>query len=151
FGYILYHDRHYETGLWKAVFAPDRVRMGALIRLGLPAAMQMVFEIGVFAVATTLIGRLGADALAAHQVAMNLASVTFMVPLGIGAAAAVRVGQALGRGDVPAASRSGWTATLLGAVFMSCAAVAFVAAPRPIIRIYTADEGVLRAGVSLLA
>jgi MATE family multidrug resistance protein len=55
--------------------------------------MQMLFEVGVFAVATTLIGRLGADALAAHQVAINTASFTYMVPLGIGAAAAVRVGQ----------------------------------------------------------
>ena len=149
--YILYHDRRYGTGLWKTALAADTARMGKLIRLGLPAAMQMVFEVGVFALATTLIGRLGADVLAAHQVAMNLVSVTFMVPLGIGAAAAVRVGQALGRGDAAAASRSGWTATLLGGAFMSCAALVFLLWPRPILHVYTSDENVARTGVTLLA
>ena len=100
----------------------------------MPAAMQLFFEVGVFAAATTLIARLGADALAAHQVAMNAASFTYMVPLGIGAAA-VRVGQALGRWDVAAASRSGWTATLMGAGFMGCAGIFFLLAPKTIVRI----------------
>src|SRR5260370_36826439 len=149
--YILYHDRRYGTGLARTPLKPDLRRMGKLIRLGGPAAMQIALEVGVFAVATTLIGRLGANVIAAHQIAMNAVSVTFMVPLRIGAAAAVRVGQALGRGDRAAASRSGWAATLLGAVFMGCVAVAFLAAPGPIIRAYTADEDVLRVGVSLLA
>jgi MATE family multidrug resistance protein len=107
--------------------------------------------VGVFAAATTLIARLGADVLAAHQVAMNAASFTYMVPLGIGAAAAVRVGQALGRGDVAAASRAGWTATLMGAGFMSCAGIVFVLAPGAIVSIYTPDPNVLAVGVSLLA
>ncbi len=149
--YILYHDRRYGTGLGRTPLKPDFRRMRKLIRLGGPAAMQIALEVGVFAVATTLIGRLGANVIAAHQIALNAASVTFMVPLGISAAAAVRVGQALGRGDRAAASRSGWTATLLGAAFMGCAAVAFLAAPEPIIRAYTADEDVLDVGVSLLA
>ena len=149
--YILYHDRRYGTGLGRTSIKPDFGRMAKLIRLGGPAAMQIALEVGVFAVATTLIGRLGANVIAAHQIALNAASVTFMVPLGISAAAAVRVGQALGRGDRAAASRSGWTATLLGAAFMGCAAVIFLAAPEPIIRAYTADRNVLRVGVSLLA
>ena len=149
--YILYHDRRYGTGLGRTPVRPDLRRMTTLIRLGAPAAMQIALEVGVFAVATTLIGRLGANVIAAHQIAMNAASVTFMVPLGIGSAAAVRVGQALGRGDRVAASRSGWTATLLGAGFMGCAAVAFLAAPGTIIRAYTTDRNVLQVGVSLLA
>lgn len=149
--YIVYHDRRYETGLAGGPLAPDLTRIGKLARLGLPAALQMAFEVGVFAVVTALIGRLGPDALAAHQIAMNLASLTYMVPLGIGAAAAVRVGQALGRGDRAAATRSGWTAVLLGGSFMSLAGVVFVTLPRPIIRGYTSDPNVLGAGVSLLA
>jgi MATE family multidrug resistance protein len=148
---IFLHDRRYGTGLGKTALRPDFARMSELIRLGLPAAMQMVFEVGVFAAATTLIGRLGADALAAHQIAMNLASLSFMVPLGVGAAAAVRVGNAVGRGDVDAASRSGWTATLLGAGFMSCAGLMFLLEPRAIIHIYTTDASVERVGVTLLA
>src|SRR5262249_44555064 len=134
--YIVHHDRRYGPGLWKSRFAPAAARLRRLIGLGLPAAMQMAVEVGVFALVTTLIGRLGADILAAHQIAMNLASLTFMVPLGVGAAAAVRVGQALGRGDPIAASRSGWTATLLGPAFMSFAGAAFLLAPPAIIRLY---------------
>src|SRR5260370_26378027 len=141
--YILYRDRRYGMGLGRTPLKPDLGRMGKLIRLGAPAAMQIALEVGVFAVATTLIGRLGANVIAAHQIALNAASVTFMVPLGIGAAAAVRVGQALGRGDKAAASRSGWRATVLGAGFMGCAAVAFLAAPGALIRPSTADEDVL--------
>lgn len=149
--YIVYYDRRHATGLAAGRLTPDLARIATLARLGLPAALQMTFEVGVFAVATTLIGRLGPDALAAHQIAMNLASFTYMVPLGVGAAAAVRVGHALGRGDTAGARRAGWTAVLLGAGFMGLAGVVFVAAPRPIIRIYTSDPNVLRAGVSLLA
>jgi MATE family multidrug resistance protein len=148
--YILYHDRRHATGLTRTPLAPDLRRIGQLIRLGLPAALQIMFEVGVFAAATALIGRLTPQALAAHQIVLNAVSVTFMVPLGIGAAA-VRVGQALGRGDIPAANRSGWTATLLGVLFMSCAAVVFLAVPEPLIRAYTSDPDVLRVGVSLLA
>src|SRR5262245_46302532 len=121
--YIFYHDRRYRTGLMKTPLAPDIARIFKLVKLGLPAALQITFEISVWAAATTLIGRLRPEVLAAHQIAINTVSLTFMVPMGIGAAAAVRVGQALGRGDLAAAGRSGWTATLLGAGFMCCAAV----------------------------
>ena len=150
-GYAWYHDRRYRTG-WKATpLAPDFRRIRNLLRLGTPAALQMLFEIGVFALVTMLIGRLGASALAAHQIAINAASFSFMVPLGIGAAAAVRVGQALGRQDRAAANRAGWTGTVLGAIFMSCAGVVYLLAPGLIIGIYTADRDVLRVGTSLLA
>src|SRR5260370_37339426 len=140
----------YRTGWRESPLKHDLPRIRRLIGLGLPAAMQLSFEVGVFAAATTLIARLGADVLAAHQVAMNAASFTYMVPLGIGAAAAVRVGQALGRGDVAAASRSGWTATLMGAGFMCCAGIFFVVAPGAIVRVYTPDSKGLSVGVSLL-
>ena len=150
-GYIFYHERRFRTGWLETPLKPDLARIRRLVELGLPAAMQLSFEVGVFAAATTLIARLGADPLAAHQVAMNAASFTYMVPLGIGAAAAVRVGQAVGRGDVAAASRAGWTATLMGAGFMFCAGIVFLLAPRAIVRVYTPDPKVLEVGVSLLA
>src|SRR5438876_9887861 len=105
--YILYHDRRYGTGLGRTSLKPDFGRMAKLIRLGGPAAMQIALEVGVFAVATTLIGRLGANVIAAHQIALNAASVTFMVPPGISPAAALPAGQAPGRGARAAPSRPG--------------------------------------------
>jgi MATE family, multidrug efflux pump len=95
--YSLYYDHRFKTGLRRARRRPHLARVWRLVYLGLPAAMQYVIEIGVFAVATAMIGKLGAVALASHQVALNTVSLTYMVPLGISSAAAVRVGQALGR------------------------------------------------------
>ena len=94
--------------------------MRRLIGLGLPAASQITLEVGVFAAATALAGRLPPAALAAHQIAINIAAFTFMVPLGVASAGAVRVGQAIGRRDPAGAARAGWTALLFGAGFMSC-------------------------------
>jgi MATE family multidrug resistance protein len=105
----------------------------------------------VFAAATALAGRLSPVILAGHQIVLNCASVTYMVPLGIGSAAAVRVGHAIGRNDPAGARRAGWTAILLGAGFMALAGIVFVVAPRAILRIYTTNELVIAAGVPLFA
>jgi MATE family multidrug resistance protein len=126
-------------------------RLRTLTGLGLPAALQLGLEVGVFSIASALAGRMTASALAAHQIALNLASFTYMVPLGIASAGAVRVGHGIGRGDVAAAARSGWTAIGLGACFMTAAAVVFTALPRQLIGAFTADPGVLTVGVGLLA
>jgi multidrug resistance protein, MATE family len=148
--YVVYYDHRNKTGLRNAARLPNMPRVWRLVYLGLPAATQFGLEVGVFAVATALIGRLGALALASHQVALNTASFTYMVPLGISAAAAVRVGQALGRQDAHAASRAGWTAMLLGTGFMGCMAVAFLVVPRAIVRIYTADPALIPPASALL-
>ena len=91
------------------------------------------------------------SALAAHQIALNIAAFTFMVPLGVASAGAVRVGHAVGRRDRDGAARSGWTALLFGAGFMSCAALAFLLIPRTLIGAFTSDAGVLDEGVTLLS
>ena len=150
-GYILYYDHRHATGLLRSTLRPDLARIRRLLSLGFPASMQITLEVGVFAVVTTLIGKLDPISLAAHQIAMNAASFTYMVPLGIGSAAAVRVGQALGRQDRGAAGRSGWAALALGAGFMLCAALAFLLVPKYIARIFTPDAAVIKTGVSLLA
>jgi multidrug resistance protein, MATE family len=150
FVYCVYYDLRYKTGLRDASRLPHMPRVWRLVSLGFPAAAQLGLEVCVFAVATVMIGRLGAVALASHQIALNTASFTYMVPLGIGSAAAVRVGQALGRRDPHAASRAGWTALALSTVFMTCTAIAFWVAPRPIVRIYTPDPMVIRAASALL-
>jgi MATE family multidrug resistance protein len=129
----------------------DLPRIRRLIMLGLPAAMQFTLESGVFALVTALIARLGAVPLASHQIALNTVALTYMVPLGIASAAAVRVGQAIGRKDASGASDAGDTAILLGAGFMTCAGIALLVFPRWIARSYTPDETVIRSTISLLA
>jgi MATE family multidrug resistance protein len=129
---------------------PDLARIRRLLALGFPAGMQILLEVGVFAAAAALIGRLDAVSLAGHQIALNTVAATFMVTLGIGSAAAVRIGQALGRQDHAAAARSGWMALALGTAFMTWAGILFLAWPRPFARIYTADENVIRTAIALL-
>jgi MATE family multidrug resistance protein len=102
---------------------------GPAAKLGIPAATHVALEVGVFALATALIARLDAASLAGHQIALNMASLTFMVPLGISSAAAVRVGHLIGQRDPAAAGRAGWSALACGVAFMSLAAVAFLTIP----------------------
>jgi MATE family multidrug resistance protein len=121
------------------------------VALGLPTALQITLEIGVFAFVTALIGRLGATALASHQIAMNTVSLTYMVPLGISSAAAVRVGQAIGRKDPLGAADAGGSAIFFGATFMTLAGIALLLFPKSIARIYTPDPAIIQSTVLLLA
>lgn len=147
---ILRHDRHQRTGLWQAPRRLDLDRLRRLTVLGLPAAVQVTLEVGVFAVATALAGRLPSATLAAHQIVLSVAGVTFMVPLGVGAAGAVRVGHAVGRRDPSGARDAGWAALVLGTGFMACSGLVFVLAPQPILRLFTAEPTVVSIGVPLL-
>lgn len=148
---IVDRERGRRPGLFETTLRIDLSWMRRLCALGLPAAGQLTLEFGVFAAATALAGRLAPPALAAHQIAINIAALTYMVPYGISSAGAVRVGHAIGRGDLRAAVRSGWTAVLFGATFMTGAAIVFVTLGARIIGAFTADPAVLTAGVSLLA
>jgi MATE family multidrug resistance protein len=147
---LIYYDRKRELGVFRVPAVPEWARVLQLLRLGLPAATHVFLEIAVFGAATALIARLDPTSLAAHQIALLVASVTFMVPLGISSAAAVRVGHAIGRRSPVSASRAGWTAIALGATFMASAAITFFAIPRRIASLYTADENVIRASVAML-
>jgi MATE family multidrug resistance protein len=147
---IIARERGPRPGLFATPLRIDLARMRRLVRLGFPAASQITLEVGVFAAATALAGRLAPASLAAHQIAVNIAAFTFMVPLGVASAGAVRVGQAVGRGDRAGVARSGWTALLFGAFFMSCAAMTFLLAPRQLIGAFTSDRRVIEVGVSLL-
>jgi MATE family multidrug resistance protein len=121
-----------------------------LLALGLPAASQYTAEVGVFALATALSGMLDPISSASHQIALNMAGVAFMIPLGMGSAGAVRVGHAVGAGDRPRASAAGWTAIMLGTGFMVASGLAFVLMPEDLIRLFSDDPNVLRVGTSLL-
>ncbi len=143
-------DRHHHVGLRSVSWRPASKRLVRLVRLGLPAAVQVTLEMGVFAAASALAGRLDPVSLASHQIVLNLASLTFMVPLGLASAGAVRVGQAVGRNDPRAAERSGWMALAIGTAFMSSAALVFVVAPRPLIGVFSSSEAVFALGRRLL-
>jgi multidrug resistance protein, MATE family len=147
---VVYYDRKRSSGLWSASRSLDLERIRRLLRLGLPAALQLLLEIGAFATATFLVGKLGAVQLAGHQIALNVASFTYMVPLGIGSAAAVRVGHAMGARDAHGAARAGWMALLFAVFFMSCSGLALFLFARPIARVYTPEADVINAGAALL-
>jgi len=149
--YLLWYDHRHKTELLNTPLQPNLNRIRQLISLGLPAAIQLTAEVAVFALVATLIARLGAVAQAGHQIALNTVAFTYMVPLGISSAAAVRVGQALGRGDPVGARNAGNTAILLGAAFMSTMSAVLLVFPRYIARLYTADPSVIHAAITLLA
>ena len=121
-----------------------------LLALGWPAAMQHALEYGAFAAVTLLAGRLEPTTLAAHQIVLNVAGLTFMVPLGISAAGAVRVGHAVGRRDGPGASAAGWSTIALGAGVMTVSAAVFLAAPRLVLGVFTPDAQVVGIGLTLI-
>ena len=140
-----------KAGLFDTPMRIELARMRRMFAIGLPASMQITLEVGVFAAATALAGLFQPAALAAHQLALHFAGFTFMVPLGVASAGAVRVGHAVGRQDPAGIERSGWTAIALGTGFMAGAAIVFLVLPRVLIGAFTSDEGVIAAGVSLLA
>ena len=127
----------------------DLVRIRRLLGLGLPAALTIAFEVGVFNLATVLAGKLNAVSLAAHTIALNAASVTYRVPLGIGSAAAVSVGRAIGAKDRRRARRAGWVALGITVLFEIVSALAFILLPREIARVYTTDGRVISLAVNL--
>ena len=147
---IVRHERHMTPRLRETPLSLDLARVRRLVRLGLPAGGQMLLEVGVFALATALAGRVSTTALAAHQIAIQMASLTFMIPYGLASAAAVRVGQAIGRLDPHGAITAGWTAIGFGASFMSAAAIAFLTIPALLIRMFSDDTEVIAIGVRLL-
>ncbi len=136
--------------LTRTQLLPDISRLQRMAALGLPAAMQILAEGAIFAVVTVFASKLDEASLAAHGIAVTVVSTTYMVPLGISSAAAVRVGQAVGRKDRRGAAAAGWSALTMGAVFMSAAGVALWTVPRWIVGIITRDAAVVTAGVALL-
>jgi MATE family multidrug resistance protein len=118
---------------------PDWKTLAELLRLGLPMGVTMVFEVALFNGAALAMGVFGTDSIAAHQIAITIPSLTFMVPLGIGLAATVRVGVATGSGDPTAARRAGFTAIAMGMAFMCGTALLLLLYPRTIASLWLPD------------
>ena len=134
---------------------PEPAVLRELFALGWPIGVGFGLEAGLFTAATLMVGRLPNHevALAAHQIALNAASVAFMVPLGIGMAGGVRAGQAAGAGDLAGAARAGWTAAGLGIAFMTLSAALFWLRPDLVVWLYAGadpDPAVAQLGIALL-
>ncbi|HEX9893071.1 MAG TPA: MATE family efflux transporter [Gemmatimonadales bacterium] len=121
-----------------------------MVRLGVPIALQMELELICFGAVALLAGAMGTLQVAGHQIAINMAALTYMVPLGVSAAAAVMVGRAVGAGDQIEARRQGATALLVGVGFMSATAIGFLFLPGPLARLYTTDAAVITVAMSLI-
>jgi MATE family multidrug resistance protein len=128
----------------------DPEPLGRMLRLGLPIGCQYVLEFGAFALVALMMGWLGTRQMAGHQVAINLASLTFMVPLGVGDAASVLVGHAVGRADPAGARGMARAALVCGATFMSGTALLFLTMPRFLAGLYTADASVIAVSAALI-
>ena len=148
--YALKRDRRLNLGLLQTPLGISRKYMRELVSLGLPSALQLLFEVGGFAAVTMLAGQLGAVPLASHQIVLHLASLTFMIPLGVSSATAVLVGQALGASKPEKAIHIGWTAIVFGACFAAILGVLMYALAMPLLRVFTSDASVLRLGSTLL-
>jgi MATE family multidrug resistance protein len=130
---------------------PDWTVFLRIFRLGLPIAGIMMLEFGLFFVSSIMIGWMGSTALAAHQIAMTLATLTFRVPLGIAQAATVRVGHAAGRRDAGGVMRAGWTALAMGVAFMVLASCAMWVWPQALVAVFLDPSQPGNAEVAVLA
>jgi MATE family multidrug resistance protein len=119
---------------------PHFRKLVEVFRLGMPRGVTMLFEAMLFNAATLIMGTFGTASVAAHQIALNVPSITFMVPLGIGMAATVRVGLAAGAGDGEALRRAGYSALLIGAGFMAITSIMLWLFPVQIASLYFADD-----------
>jgi MATE family multidrug resistance protein len=117
----------------------DGQRTLAMVKLGWPIGVTMALEMGVFALAAYFMGWIGAPAVAAHAVALQLSALTFMVPLGLGQAATVRVGLALGRKHEAGITRAGWTSLVIGVGFMGSMALVMWSMPHRLVTLFLND------------
>jgi MATE family multidrug resistance protein len=128
----------------------DRLALWSMLKLGAPIGAQQMLEAAAFGAIGLLMGVLGTRELAGHQVAITLAALTFMVPLGVGAAASVRVGRAVGAGDVAGARAAAHAAYICGVGFMCLTALIFLAFPRQLAHMMTNDPAVIALAATLI-
>lgn len=150
------HPRFRRYHLFGRFWRADWPRFREVWRIGLPIAVTLTLEVGIFNAAVFLMGIIGTASLAAHQIAIQIAALSFMVPMGLGQAVTVRVGHAWGRKDPDGIARAGWTAFALGTAFMSLMALLMWAVPRELVSIFIdtdapANRAVVPLAVSFLA
>ncbi|MDE0242005.1 MAG: MATE family efflux transporter [bacterium] len=143
-------SRMRESGVFSAFSRPEPTEIGRLLRLGVPIGLALFVEVAFFSGATLLIGRLGVQTVAAHQIAFNIVGVTFMVPLALGMAATIRVGFNVGANDFAGASRSAWVAAATATVWGVAFAVALLTWRHDLVALYTREADVVQLAAGLL-
>lgn len=133
---VMLHPRFRRYRLFGRFWGADWQRFREVWRLGLPIAVTLALEVTIFNSAVFLMGLIGAESIAAHAVALQIAAFTFMVPLGLSQAVTVRVGLAFGRRDREGIARAGWTAFALGVSFMALMALAMLLFPHPLVELF---------------
>lgn len=147
----IYTSAHFKGYFYGAKFRGfSRSLINRILKIGVPTGCQYVFEVGAFASATIMVGWLGARALAAHQIALNLASISYMMATGISAAATVRVGNQLGQRDIPTLRIAGFTSFLMGIALMSVSAIIFITCNEFLPSLYVKEGPVIQLASSLL-
>ena len=154
--YVVRHKRFRRFNILMRFWKPDWGYFRSIFAIGIPIALTVLAEVGMFTAAALLMGRIGTDELAAHAIALQCASMAFMVPLGLGIAATVRVGIAYGRRDREGIRKAGWMVFLLGTAFMTISCLAFLLLGRPIVSIFLdpnvpANANAVNLAVSFLA
>jgi len=155
FLYVFRQKAFHKYHIFSKLGRPDKKYFKELLRIGWPIGSSLGIETSLFMLTVIMMGWLGTTELAAHQVAMQCAAFTFMVPLGVGMATSVRVGQAIGKSDPAAASRAGFTGMGISVTFMTITAILFLLAPRTIVSLYLdmsepSNQEVISTAVTLL-
>ncbi len=150
FAFLVAEQRRNGYGLFQTKWHYEAGRLRELIALGLPVGAQIFVEVAIFAAVTAIVSTFGALPLSGHQIALDCASFTFMVPMAIATATTVRVGQAIGRRDASGARAAGWSGILLGAAFMLTTSAMFLLIPRQIARGFSPDPRVIAATTPIL-
>ncbi len=128
----------------------DKQLFRKLLKIGIPAGVQFIFEVSAFGFAAIMVGWFGANSLAAHQIAINLASISYMMASGLSAAAAIRVGNQLGQRNIPTLRRAGFTLFTMVVAFMTMAAIIFILGRFFFPSLYIDDVEVITRASSLI-
>lgn len=150
FAFLVAEQRRNGYGLFQTKWHYEARRLRELITLGLPVGAQIFVEVAIFAAVTAIVSTFGALPLSGHQIALDCASFTFMVPMAIATATTVRVGQAIGRQDPSGARAAGWSGILLGGAFMLAMSAMFLLIPGQIARGFSPDPRVIAATTPIL-
>ncbi|MEQ8859537.1 MAG: MATE family efflux transporter [Pseudomonadales bacterium] len=147
---VVMRSRMRTTGLFARASWPDFRQILRLVKLGGPIGLTTFLEFSMFSIVTLLVGRLGVDAVAAHQIATSVGGLAFMIPMALGMAVAIRVGFNTGAGDLAGARRSGWIALAMSLAFALVAATLLFLFRGPIVGLYSNDPAVLAVAVQLM-
>jgi MATE family multidrug resistance protein len=148
--YIYYSARFRDLNLSMRIKDINFLIIKKVLALGIPSAIQYFFETGAFTFAAIMVGWLGTDQLAAHQIGLNLASISFMCTLGISTAGSIRVSNGVGKKDITETRRAGFTAILLGEALMACFGIIFIVFRNNLPAFYIKDPAVISIASSLL-